>query len=93
MQGLPEKHWNNERKEELYASRIDSADLIFEKLKKGKRKLSAFISASAIGIYGYNTDDVLVTEEQKIKADDFLSDLVKNWELAADQFKDLALVW
>ncbi len=87
--GVADKLWTNERKEELYASRIDSADLIFGKLKKGKQKLSAFISASAIGIYGYDTGDTLVTEEQKVQADDFLSDLVKNWEKAADQFREL----
>jgi len=87
--GVADKRWTKDRKEELYASRIDSTDLIFEKLKKGKKKLSAFISASAIGIYGYNTGEVLVTEEQKIQADDFLSELVVNWESAADQFSEL----
>ncbi len=87
--GVADKRWTIQRKEELYNSRIDSADLIFKKLKKGKKKPSAFISASAIGIYGYDTGNVLVTEDQKIQADDFLSDLVQNWESAADQFKEL----
>jgi uncharacterized protein len=87
--GVADKRWTNERKEELYASRIDSTDLIFQKLKKGTKRLSAFISASATGIYGFDTGNTLVTEEQKIQADDFLSDLAQDWENAADQFHEL----
>ena len=86
---IAEKRWTNRRKRELYDSRIKSAELIFEQLKKKKKKISAFISASAIGIYGYDTGDKLMREEDDIPANDFLSDLVNEWEMAADQFRDI----
>lgn len=87
--GVADKRWTDERKRVLTSSRIDSANLIFEQLKSMNKKINAFISASAIGIYGFDTGGIVQTEDRIQLGDDFLATLTKKWELAADQFGDL----
>lgn len=84
--GVADKRWTAERKKLLVSSRIDSANLIFEKLKSSEKKIESFISASAIGIYGFDTGGIEQTEDRKQLGDDFLATLTKKWEAAADQF-------
>jgi uncharacterized protein (TIGR01777 family) len=88
--GVADKRWTDERKKVLASSRIDSAHLIYDHLKNKKQKIEAFISASAIGIYGFETGSILLKEDRKQLGDDFLATLTKKWELAADQFADIS---
>jgi len=88
--GVADKRWTDERKKVLASSRIDSAHLIYDHLKNKKQKIEAFISASAIGIYGFETGSILLKEDRKHLGDDFLATLTKKWELAADQFADIS---
>jgi uncharacterized protein (TIGR01777 family) len=55
-------------------------------LKTSGKKIKAFISASAIGIYGFDTGSIVQTEDRTQLGDDFLATLTKKWEHAADQF-------
>lgn len=82
---ISEKRWSEERKEEIISSRIDSAKLILNTLKKKKIRLKSFISASAVGIYGAQTSQKIYSEEDQ-KANDFLGKVVILWEQAADEF-------
>jgi uncharacterized protein (TIGR01777 family) len=82
---ISEKQWSEERKKEIISSRINSAKLILETLKKKNLKLKSFISASAIGIYGAQTSQKIYSEEDE-KANDFLGKVVTLWEQAADEF-------
>ena len=50
--GVAEKKWSESRKKELISSRVDSTNLLLQKVNELKVPLKAFISASAIGIYG-----------------------------------------
>lgn len=84
--GVADKRWSTERKAELTSSRIDSANLIYKSLKDSGHKIEAFISASAIGIYGFDTGGIEQTEDRMQLGDDFLATLTKKWEAAADQF-------
>lgn len=84
--GVADKRWTDERKKVLASSRIDSAALILDQLKKSGKKIKAFISASAIGIYGFDTGGIEQTEERTQLGDDFLATLTKKWEHAANQF-------
>ena len=88
--GVADKRWTDERKKVLASSRIDSAQLIYNHLKNKKQKIKAFISASAIGIYGFDTGSILLKEDRKQLGDDFLATLTKKWEAAADQFSDIS---
>jgi len=76
----------SERKRLVYNSRIGAADLLRKKLTERNQKLTAFISASAIGYYGF-TDSSLEIDENGHKGTGFSADLSHDWEKAADRFK------
>jgi uncharacterized protein (TIGR01777 family) len=88
--GVADKRWTEERKKVLASSRIDSAALILAQLRKSEIKIKAFISASAIGIYGFDTGSIVQAEDRTQLGDDFLATLTKKWEHAADQFNEVA---
>ena len=83
---IAEKKWTKEVKERIYSSRIDTANLIFEKLKESQITIDSFISASAVGYYGTVTSDTIF-DEKSPKGNDFLSDVCDKWENAAQNFK------
>ena len=84
------ERWTDDYKKELYSSRIDSANLLFEYCEKKEIKLKSFISASGINYYGTFTSNQILTEESGIIKNDFLAKLCEDWENAADQFLKLA---
>lgn len=75
-----------ERKKLVYDSRIGAANLLRDKLKARNQKLKSFVSASAIGYYGY-TDNTLEIDENGAMGRGFGAELSHDWEVAADQFK------
>lgn len=77
--GVAEKRWTEERKKEILDSRVLSTRLLYDCLKTQNHHVEAFISASAIGIYGSDTGEALMTEESKI-GNSFLSNVVAEWE-------------
>ncbi len=88
--GIAEKRWTNKRKQELISSRVQSANLLFQKVKEYKIPLKGFISASAIGYYGAITSDKIFTEEAAPEID-FISAVCVKWENAAHQFQQLKI--
>lgn len=84
---ISEKRWTEDRKKELISSRVNSAKLILNTLKKKNIKLKSFISASGINFYGTKTTDKIFTENDA-PGNDFLSEVVVVWEKAADEFKE-----
>ncbi|MBN1112357.1 MAG: TIGR01777 family oxidoreductase [Bacteroidales bacterium] len=80
------KRWSRKRKQAILHSRVDSAQLILETLKKHSLTVDSFISASAIGYYGTVTSQNIFTEESS-KGNDFLSDVCGKWEDVAHLFK------
>jgi uncharacterized protein len=88
--GVADKRWTDDRKTLLKSSRIGSANLLLGHLKSSGSKIEAFISASAIGIYGFDTGTIIQTEERGQLGDDFLATLTKAWESVADQFETYA---
>jgi uncharacterized protein (TIGR01777 family) len=87
--GIADKRWTDERKKEIIDSRVKGAKLIFDQLKKDKKQVRAFISASAVGFYG-DCDDEIVTEEHK-PGKDFLAEVCKKWEAGAKQFTTIGI--
>ncbi|WP_223607640.1 TIGR01777 family oxidoreductase [Chryseobacterium sp. OSA05B] len=84
---ISEKRWTKERKQELISSRVNSAGLLLETVRKKNIKLKSFISASGINYYGTVTTDKIYTEDDP-PGNDFLSEVVVLWERAADDFKE-----
>lgn len=84
--------WTEERKREIMESRLNGTTLLAKELAKGEHHVRAFLSASAIGIYG-DSGDKLVNEETppSAPADDFLADVSRQWEQAAHQVESLGI--
>lgn len=87
---IAEKKWTKARKEEILSSRELSAQLIHSVLKKYDKKLDAFVSASAIGIYGAFSGEEVCTEETEA-ANDFLGLTCQKWEASADRIGELGI--
>lgn len=79
------KRWNNSYKQELIESRVLSANLLFNLLRKAPNKVQHFISASGTAIYPDSFTNVY--DETATQIDDtFLGNVVVKWEESADQF-------
>jgi len=87
---IAEKSWTPKRKNVLLESRVRSAKLIFNEVKRQNKNLKAFISASAIGYYGLITSERIFSEGDR-PADDFLGRTCQKWEEAANQFCELGV--
>lgn len=86
---IGEQKWSEKRKIELINSRVSSIQFL-KKIASSMPKLNYYISASGINCYGYNTQ-VEKTEDDNY-GNDFLSNLVKEWENASNSFKELCPV-
>lgn len=88
--GIADKKWTAARKKELIDSRVDAAKVV---AKYGPKmpQLKQYISASGINCYGYNQPERLHVETDPFGTD-FLSQVVEQWEAAADLMKPLGPV-
>lgn len=88
--GIADKRWSPERKKEIYDSRVDSTRMLYESLKSSGKKLDAFVSASAIGYYGFKTTDHKFVESDP-PAEGFLAELCRDWEEEAMKVDSLGI--
>jgi uncharacterized protein (TIGR01777 family) len=84
------KRWTSKRKRLINESRINTGQLIFNKVKKQNKELKAFISASAVGYYGALTSDQIISEPDK-HGNDFIGETCNRWEQMADRFTELGI--
>jgi len=82
------KRWTADYKKEIYSSRVNSAQFIYDEMQKNDIHPEAFISSSAVGIYGEMTSQHIFSEKD-LPAKDFLGNVCENWEAKAIQFKNL----
>lgn len=78
-EGVADKRWTESRKKEILESRtVGTRNLV--KAVEGQRgkRVGAFVSASAIGIYGDRGDELLT--EQSSPGTGFLADVCRAWE-------------
>lgn len=87
---IGEKRWTEKRKEEIVSSRELSAQLIYNSLLKYNKNVEAFVSASAVGIYGAMNGRAICSEEMQ-PMNDFLGLTCQKWEGAANQFEKLGI--
>ena len=80
--------WTADKKEKIIQSRVETASLLLSSLKKLNKKPEAFISASAVGVYGKDTTQHIYTEEDEPVAGDFLARVCREWEEAVRRFTD-----
>lgn len=89
-ENIAEKPWTKKRKEAILSSRELSAQLIYRSLQRTNTKIEAFVSASAVGIYGAINGQAICTEEMK-PANDFLGITCQKWEAAVHPFEKLGI--
>ncbi|PKV66552.1 TIGR01777 family oxidoreductase [Pontibacter ramchanderi] len=87
--GLADEKWTKERKREILRSRVDSSQLLYKGLQQQKHRVKAFISASAIGIYGDSGDQLM--SEESTYGEDFMAEVCKAWEASVWPIKDLGI--
>lgn len=74
--------WTESRKQLIRDSRVGPTRRLAEAIAQLDRKPAAFVSASAVGVYGNRGDEVL--DESAAPGNDFLADVCKAWEGAAE---------
>ena len=84
------KRWTNSYKQELIESRVLSANLLFNLLKKTPNQVQHFISASGTAIYP-DSAEAIYDESSKQIDNTFLGNVVVKWEESANQFHLLNL--
>lgn len=82
--GVADQKWTRQRKDEIFNSRIQSVKLLSSALQNAEHHVHTFISASAIGYYGWDTGDEIV-DENSPKGSGFLADVVDEWEKEVTQ--------
>jgi len=74
--------WTDEQKRKIRDSRVGGTHLLSEAIAKMAVKPSAFICASATGIYGDRDDETL--DEQSESGGGFLAGVCREWEKACE---------
>ncbi len=70
--------WTKRKKDRIWKSRIESTAFLVESLGKLDQKPGFFFSASAIGFYGYEREEVV--DETSPPGKGFLAELCQKWE-------------
>jgi uncharacterized protein len=88
--GIADKPWTESRKREILESRTLSSRLLYEALKNTDHKVKTFVSASAIGYYGFEDENRMLTENDG-PGSDYLAHVVRKWEEEVDEIAGLGL--
>ena len=83
--GIADEKWSQNRKLYLQQSRVGTNMFLYG-IREKMPKLEHFICASGINAYGFKDPDKMYVESDPYGGD-FVSQLVKVWELSAEQFK------
>lgn len=92
--GVADKRWTASRKREIHDSRTESTRLLVDALRSSQAKLQRFVSASAIGYYGFQTSEHIYTETDP-PGTDFLAQVTVDWEreVAVLESLDISSAW
>lgn len=88
---IGEKRWTKSRKKEIISSRVNSAEFLYNKIAELKKKPEVFISASAVGYYPAFSFGGDIFDEKSQAGNNFTAFVCKQWEKAADKFKDIGI--
>lgn len=89
-EGINKKRWTKKQQQYLIDSRVEVTKSLFE-MRHFFPNLEHYVSASGITAYGFD-DGVIEHKETDNYGTDFLSQLVKQWEEAADMFSGVVTV-
>ncbi|WP_217589711.1 TIGR01777 family oxidoreductase [Lentibacillus saliphilus] len=83
-------YWTKKKKEAIRLSRVRSTQGLIDLVATLEHKPSVWINGSAVGFYGMS-DEVIFTEETTKPADDFLAQVVLEWESTAAQAEQMGI--
>jgi len=82
--------WTDRKKDKIVNSRVQGTRALVSAISKLKKKPKTFISASAVGFYGYNNVDTVFDDvSNRRKGEGFLADVCDQWEEEVFKAKDL----
>ncbi|MEQ9426154.1 MAG: TIGR01777 family oxidoreductase [Cyclobacteriaceae bacterium] len=82
--------WTDSRKQIIIDSRVKTTNLLYDTIREGKGQLKSVVTASAVGYYGMQTGDELMTEASD-NGNDFLAHVVKLWENSTNEIRNLGI--
>jgi len=88
--GVADKRWTESRKKEILESRTKSSLLLYNTLANTNHTVKTVVSASAIGYYGFGFGEEVFTEVSQ-PGNDYLAQVVKEWEESVDKISSLNL--
>ena len=88
--GIADKRWTATRKKELIESRVQSAALLYRTMQGMSKRPKAYLSASAVGIYG-NSGETWMREDTPPVDQSFMVECCQNWESSADEMLRLGI--
>lgn len=88
--GVADKRWTDARKKEILDSRIESTKLLYKNLNNRPNQVKSIVSASAIGYYGFSSENIIFNEKSKVGTD-FLAKVTEAWELETESFDKLGI--
>jgi len=77
--GIADKRWSASRKEAIYQSRMDVGKAVVEAVTAANKKPSVVIQASAVGYYGSDSGDTVLTESSG-PGGGYLAQVCFDWE-------------
>ena len=91
--GVVDKRWTDAYKKEIIDSRVNSSKLLATTLANNNHRVSVFISSSATGWYGADTEASLKTgfAEATPASHDFLGDTCRLWEASTEPIAQLGI--
>ena len=89
-QGIADKRWTDEVKQQLIDSRINTTQQLFEFIQEVSVKPDVFISGSALGYYGLRDSDNDIDENGETDQS-FSSMLCQQWEAEAKKIEALGI--
>ena len=86
------KLWTSSYKKKIFSSRVDSTKLLYNSIKKlmNSHKVKNIVSASAIGIYPSDNNEVQ-TETTATSQESFMQNVVLSWEREVTAFESLKI--
>lgn len=89
--GIADGRWTDKRRQILINSRVKSANLLYRAAHAHGDSLRCFVSANGINYYGAKTTD-RIFEETDPPAEEFIGEVCRLWEQAAEQFRSMCRV-
>ena len=77
--------WTSKNKQKMFNSRVETSKLLYKECMENNVKPLSFISASAMGYYGFEAKGI--KKENDESGHDWMAQLCVEWEKAADNFK------